>query len=571
MTKPKGKIIEIDTLTDRPKETIPFDNDGIHLKTYIPESYFVKGITLFELDKNGSKMPPRPRIYNALARQIAEESLGTNLQKLRRECKNCKFQKDSKTDIKKCRDEIKVNIATFETDRKKKIEDFKKLVPPFYPSSIVIDDGRKSYPTAKGNQVELYFPIPPLEPAKNYSIELEYYTLTSGSKVIEVLTLARVDVGKAKTKWNSVKGNIPEFSKIEWPSVATFYSSVAQDFTTMYTNRTAMVNSIGTYTLAIDKSRLNVVEDFTKKFVQSPNLRTSFGADPVPTSIYETYKNTLLPFDRLSAFITNGKDFLSGSIPFQSSPFVKKAESAQDSLANVNASIATLSKMSELLTFIRLQNIASATGDYNVLQTQLEAIVNFLKSNVKPVLASIVDTQTEILRNFYSSNLAFSSKSIIATSQIYNFQAKNKFSIVPDFGFVVMYNGGNLVDNSSFVPYAGFNINFRPINKDIPFRELRYKTLLYRLSFMSGITLTSIAIPNKRKDLFASTSLLTGLGFRLTNEVKIIGGTVWFRKNDTNPFSDQYKLGLSPFLGVSIDLELQQLFGGIKNLFTSSL
>jgi hypothetical protein len=84
---------------------------------------------------------------------------------------------------------------------------------------------------------------------------------------------------------------------------------------------------------------------------------------------------------------------------------------------------------------------------------------------------------------------------------------------------------------------------------------------------MAGITLRSLKIEGKREDFFGNNCLITGLGIRLNNYLRATGGFVWFRSIDTNPLSTDKPLAYSAFTGLSLDIELQELFGGIKSLF----
>ncbi|GAB3883409.1 hypothetical protein GCM10028825_07620 [Spirosoma agri] len=153
------------------------------------------------------------------------------------------------------------------------------------------------------------------------------------------------------------------------------------------------------------------------------------------------------------------------------------------------------------------------------------------------------------------------------TTNQFEFITRNKLTIVPDFGLIVVARGGSSFAATNILPYLGFNINFRQINKDIPFSTIRNKTVAHRLSFMAGITLSSLAIQGEREDLFSGKSLMTGLGIRFNNVVKLALGGVWFKALSTKPLSVEKKLMFSPYVGLSLDLELKDLFGGIAKLF----
>ena len=144
-----------------------------------------------------------------------------------------------------------------------------------------------------------------------------------------------------------------------------------------------------------------------------------------------------------------------------------------------------------------------------------------------------------------------------------------QLTIMPDFGFVALIKGDRQKPFAfqDFTPYLGFQVGFRPMDKNIPLRMIRYKSWRHRVSFMSGVTLRSLKIENQREDFFSGSSLITGLGFRLTNYLRLTSGVVWFKATDPNPLTSNKPLRFLPYVGVSIDLDVQKLFGGIVKLF----
>jgi hypothetical protein len=152
------------------------------------------------------------------------------------------------------------------------------------------------------------------------------------------------------------------------------------------------------------------------------------------------------------------------------------------------------------------------------------------------------------------------------STSVLDFLSANKFRITPDFGLVTVFKGKGL-ELQDMSPYLGFHINFRSIDKTIEMKHVRYKSWRHYFSIMAGITLRSLKIEGQRDDFFGNSCLLTGLGFRLNNFFRVTAGTVWFRSIDKNPLSANKPLAFSPFAGLSLDLELQTLFGGINKLF----
>lgn len=237
-------------------------------------------------------------------------------------------------------------------------------------------------------------------------------------------------------------------------------------------------------------------------------------------------------------------------------------------LANVNTSLESI----DILEDFARKTIA-------VLPTRDEAaVVESLVIHLRELRDTLLKNKGKLKQNIiYTSNFRefnlkrwqykYLEKVTDGSTETIEFMTASKFKIVPDFGLVVIGNapGKGLVHD--VVPYLGFNINFRSIDKNIPMSAVHHKPWNYYFSFSAGLTLSSIGIDKKRDDLFAGRSLMGGFGFRLNNYLKIIGGGVFYKKYSLNPLSDEKSVAVSPYFGLSVDYELSDLFGGINKLF----
>jgi hypothetical protein len=232
--------------------------------------------------------------------------------------------------------------------------------------------------------------------------------------------------------------------------------------------------------------------------------------------------------------------------------------------ANIKATITQL----QLLTdFLRLNSALSPrTPAFKQLYTSINVYINDLQAESERLrkLISLNATVGNSLLKLFSSE---QSQSITGSTQTLDFMTTNKLKIVPDFGFVGVFTGDKVFHVSDLAPYLGFEVDFRSINKNIPMRMVHYKDIWYYLSFSGGVTLTSLAIPNKRVDMFGKQNILTGLGFRINNSLRFTAGGVWFKTVNKDPLKTNQPLGFSPYLGLALDLDLQSLFGGINQLF----
>lgn len=250
------------------------------------------------------------------------------------------------------------------------------------------------------------------------------------------------------------------------------------------------------------------------------------------------------------------------------SPYVSFAKHTTDALSNLNTSLKTLNMLEDLVRLAPVSsNDPSTLRNLDTFLPVMGMWRKVIQQNIE-LLGKKIEANKQVTEYFTSKIFMPSPLNIgNASTEVINFMTASKFKIVPDFGFVIISNFPNKGLVNDLVPYLGFNINFRSINKDVPMNKLENKHWSYYFSFIMGITLTSIEIPNKREDLFGSKSLMAGFGFRLNNYLKIIGGGVFFKTFNTNPLITRKSVGTSPFAGLSIDYELTDLFGGIKSIF----
>jgi hypothetical protein len=114
--------------------------------------------------------------------------------------------------------------------------------------------------------------------------------------------------------------------------------------------------------------------------------------------------------------------------------------------------------------------------------------------------------------------------------------------------------------------YIGTNIYFRPINPHAPLS--RFGGIGRRVAMTVGLTLTSVADEEKtRFNLFADNSLVLGFGVRITEVLRLSGGTVVIRKADENPFVTKKSYAFEPYVAFSVDLNLATGQKGFGDLF----
>ena len=184
---------------------------------------------------------------------------------------------------------------------------------------------------------------------------------------------------------------------------------------------------------------------------------------------------------------------------------------------------ASLNQINDLIEFARKEETyhASQASQIKLLLTGLGTLRGDVLEQIK-ALTQITKSQAELKAGFvnkFDLNRAFP-VGMGSTTEL-NLVSDTRFRIVPDFGFVALFKGNNPSSFQDFTPYLGFQVGFRSMDKNIPLRMIRYKSWRHRLSFMSGVTLKSIKIEGQREDFFKDYSLITGLGFRLNNYLRV--------------------------------------------------
>jgi hypothetical protein len=234
----------------------------------------------------------------------------------------------------------------------------------------------------------------------------------------------------------------------------------------------------------------------------------------------------------------------------------KKETNLNKRVTNLDKSLATLSPILQRLKSLSIAEIC----DINSLLQFEEFIENLRES--KELLTVSRDSQNKIYQIVYEKDFQIPIN-LGSSTTVLNFQTRADTRIIPDFG-LIFYGLDAQNDFVGFTPYLGFRVNLRPINKDIPFSKYPDKTIFHYTSIMMGWSLTSVSEKGKREDLFGSKSFLTGIGIKLySHSIMLNAGTLWFHKIDPNPVINTKSIAVAPYVGISVDLKLKDLVGGL--------
>lgn len=126
------------------------------------------------------------------------------------------------------------------------------------------------------------------------------------------------------------------------------------------------------------------------------------------------------------------------------------------------------------------------------------------------------------------------------------------------------------------VPYFGLNLYFAAVDKGEHLQWFRREdddpfghNFLRRFAVTVGVSLSPPTLTKDRgvSGILRNQLLLTGVGFRLGDYVRLGGGAMLFRKRDPNPLSDRQTVGAAPYVSLSIDVDV---IGTIRDWFNKA-
>ena len=255
-----------------------------------------------------------------------------------------------------------------------------------------------------------------------------------------------------------------------------------------------------------------------------------------------------------------------------------KAPGLNGRMQNLTTSTSELGELRELLKGLEISlstnGCTQATGDSCLL-----AEINQIDGAITEEILALISLRSD-LDATAKQNAAFKDDIVTRASakyhgiDIYNadsylmdFQTRTSVYITPIFGYAAYGFQNKFTD---FTPYLGFQINLQPMNRNVPFRLIRNKTLWQRLTLVTAWTLRSVSYPGKRQDFFGnSSSLITALGFKLSHVAMLSAGALWFKELDPNVLLTDKKIVAVPSLSLTINFNVAQLLNGFASLIPS--
>jgi len=223
----------------------------------------------------------------------------------------------------------------------------------------------------------------------------------------------------------------------------------------------------------------------------------------------------------------------------------------------VRATIATLRDARDLVaSFI---NRPGGTPQTNVSQNDLKALLASIDTTIG-VLGSVQDELDQIAAavterergvtafiEFVQVEATASSTLLATTVAEFSTRHAQYVSMDLGLGFVPAFD-------EAFT-YIGLNLYLRPVNKQAPLKGWQFKR---RFALMGGMTLTgNLAKQNERFNLLGDRMLVAGAGLRFIDSMRIVGGGMFFHKDDPNPIVTKKEWAWSPFMALSIDWDVR--------------
>jgi hypothetical protein len=134
-----------------------------------------------------------------------------------------------------------------------------------------------------------------------------------------------------------------------------------------------------------------------------------------------------------------------------------------------------------------------------------------------------------------------------------------------DIGAALAFPSGSREVEPWLVPYAGLNVYFVPVDRDLKLSQLVGPTRLQRLSLTLGFTLSVPSLTGRTVDSpFADRLPLMALGLRFSQYGRLSFGAIGYWLKDLNPASGGKNFEVAPFVAISGDLDVVHLLTGAQ-------
>lgn len=308
----------------------------------------------------------------------------------------------------------------------------------------------------------------------------------------------------------------------------------------------------------------NLLDEYQKEFNDRVGkairqIDPNYGVDPIQL------KSQLLDFaNYVNAFseLHNNIETIEKKIKSDSSFSEHTRAEKQDQLRKFRSDIKKLNWGSTNLTSTGLSDMEGFFDQNIVNGIQVPESMRSMITSIDDFFGDIIDLQDKFIAVIIDYTVVPKTYRSTGMNTTYrtDFVKNAKLYVTLDLGLSYVWQMDRIVT------YSGVNIYFRPMNKNIPLSNYRgWHRLAVGSSLLVGITLNSVEKDGVRKGVFGTSALVLGGGYRVNPFLKVNAGTFVYYSLPNNPLisPEQQRTTFSPFVSISIDLDVKPLFAGI--------
>ena len=216
------------------------------------------------------------------------------------------------------------------------------------------------------------------------------------------------------------------------------------------------------------------------------------------------------------------------------------------------------------LTKAELENINDKIND-------LETIFFNLATMAQDYKNSILRIENPNSLNSLTLNITgFDFGKELSGNSTNDYVTRTEYYVTGDVGIANIRYGHSFEPNYDFQPYFGVNFNFLPINRQKKYNIFswdKHECILKPFSGVIGVTVNPIKSDDSlRLDLWSKMSLLTGIGIRISDPIRLTAGLIWFKQKNDNPLITNYYLTSRFYISLSFDIDVIQYLGNVGDL-----
>jgi len=389
----------------------------------------------------------------------------------------------------------------------------------------------------------LFLEVPALDPQKHIAISIIYKP--HGDRLKTLLDINSLilegNLAEAQSKYDSLdlkslttvgKAHLT-FTIYGWNSYNSYFQTTLDP---IYASLDVSTITSGTYNSFNKANFDDIVGKFSSNGISSTQLMTL--AIINESSNLKMLETGSIEFADFS--VVSGLDDITSRI--------KNLEHTQNQLNTI------LAQLNRLLFHIPGESTAVALkADVQDLSNRIQVSIQKHQEGMK-----MVEEEIRNNKNLYYASFYF------GTNNFSDLKTEYTYKIIPTVGVLFVPAFGREEFDLLTLTYAGATIYFRPVNKNLgPNCECYKWGFRQRFSLNLGVTVNSIE-SDEFEDFYKGTSLLIGGNYKFNRIISATFGGVIMKQKNENPLLDDPHTVVRPYGGISLDLDIANLFGSVK-------